>query len=51
MATLPTCGGQPASEYAETVVVQWNDLAALAAAFAAQPAVSTEGEADPVPGS
>ena len=35
--TLPACGGQPASEYAETVVVQWNDLDALAAAFAAPP--------------
>jgi glutamate-1-semialdehyde 2,1-aminomutase len=37
VATLPTCGGQPASEYADTVVVAWNDLAALARAFAEHP--------------
>jgi len=37
VATLPTCGGQPASEYADTVVVPWNDEAALARAFAAHP--------------
>jgi glutamate-1-semialdehyde 2,1-aminomutase len=37
VATLPATGGQPASEYAETVVVQWNDLDALAGAFAAHP--------------
>jgi glutamate-1-semialdehyde 2,1-aminomutase len=28
-ASLPTCGGQPDSEYADTVVVPWNDLSAL----------------------
>lgn len=32
-ATMPTCGGQPASEYADTIVLPWNDLDALAAAF------------------
>jgi len=37
IATLPTCAGQPASEYADTVVVPWNDLDALAAAFAQYP--------------
>ena len=37
VATLPVCAGQPASEYADTVVVQWNDLDALAAAFDAHP--------------
>jgi glutamate-1-semialdehyde 2,1-aminomutase len=37
VATLPTTGGQPRSEYADTVVVPWNDLDALAAAFAAHP--------------
>jgi glutamate-1-semialdehyde 2,1-aminomutase len=33
VAPLPTCGGQPPSEYADVVVVPWNDLAALEAAF------------------
>lgn len=37
VATLPACGGQPASEYADTIVVAWNDLDALATAFAAHP--------------
>jgi glutamate-1-semialdehyde 2,1-aminomutase len=37
VATLPACGGQPASEYAETIVLPWNDLAALESAFAAHP--------------
>ena len=32
-ATLPTCGGQPAAEFAETIVLPWNDLDALAAAL------------------
>jgi glutamate-1-semialdehyde 2,1-aminomutase len=31
---LPTCGGQPPHEYADTLVLPWNDLAALEAAFA-----------------
>lgn len=35
--TLPACGGQPASEYADTVVIEWNNLDALAGAFAAYP--------------
>jgi glutamate-1-semialdehyde 2,1-aminomutase len=34
---LPTCGGQPAREFADTVVVPWNDLAALERAFAEHP--------------
>lgn len=38
VAPLPACAGQPASEYADTVVVPWNDLGALEAAFAAHPA-------------
>src|SRR5262249_40587381 len=33
VATLPVCGGQPASEYADTIVVQWNDLDALSTAL------------------
>jgi glutamate-1-semialdehyde 2,1-aminomutase len=37
VAALPTCGGQPAHEFADTVVVPWNDLAALDAAFTAHP--------------
>ncbi|MGB8854177.1 MAG: aspartate aminotransferase family protein [Pirellulales bacterium] len=31
---LPTCGGQPQHEFADTLVVPWNDMAALEAAFA-----------------
>jgi glutamate-1-semialdehyde 2,1-aminomutase len=37
VATLPGCGGQPASEYADTVVLPWNDRSALEAAFARYP--------------
>jgi glutamate-1-semialdehyde 2,1-aminomutase len=33
----PTCGGQPASEFAETIALPWNDLDALASCFAAHP--------------
>lgn len=29
----PTCGGQPASEYADTLVLPWNDLEALESLF------------------
>ncbi len=36
-ATLPTCGGQPAAEFAETLVLPWNDLDAIAAAFQRHP--------------
>ena len=36
-ATLPTCGGQPAAEYAETLVLPWNDLDAIADAFRRYP--------------
>ena len=32
-ATLPTCGGQPPHEFADTIVLPWNDLEAVAAAF------------------
>lgn len=31
---LATCGGQPPHEFADTLVVPWNDMAALEAAFA-----------------
>jgi glutamate-1-semialdehyde 2,1-aminomutase len=34
---LPTCGGQPAHEFADTLVVPWNDLAAVERAFAEHP--------------
>jgi len=37
IAPLPTCGGQPAEEFADTLVVPWNDLAALERAFADHP--------------
>jgi len=32
--TVPTCGGQPASEYADTIVLPWNHPAALRDLFA-----------------
>jgi len=34
---LPTCGGQPPHEFADTLVAPWNDLAALEAVFARHP--------------
>ncbi|MFM8953059.1 MAG: aspartate aminotransferase family protein [Planctomycetaceae bacterium] len=37
IAPVATCGGQPAHEFADTLVVPWNDLAALERAFAAHP--------------
>ena len=37
IAPLPTCGGQPPHEFADTLVVPWNDLAALEQAFADHP--------------
>ncbi|MFM8707067.1 MAG: aspartate aminotransferase family protein, partial [Planctomycetia bacterium] len=37
VTALPTCGGQPAHEFADTIVVPWNDLAALERAFAEHP--------------
>jgi glutamate-1-semialdehyde 2,1-aminomutase len=60
IAPLPTCGGQPPREFADTLVVPWNDLAALEQAFAEHPgriaAVLTEpllangGSCEPEPG-
>ncbi|MFM9195328.1 MAG: aspartate aminotransferase family protein [Planctomycetia bacterium] len=57
---LPTCGGQPAHEFADTLVLPWNDVAALERAFAEHPgriaAVLTEpllansGSCMPAPG-
>ncbi len=35
--TTPTCGGQPASEYADVISLPWNDLGALEQAFAKYP--------------
>lgn len=37
IAPLPTCGGQPAHEFADTLVCAWNDLAALEQLFAEHP--------------
>lgn len=37
IAPLPTCGGQPAHEFADTLVVPWNDLDALERAFLENP--------------
>jgi glutamate-1-semialdehyde 2,1-aminomutase len=58
--TLPACGGQPASEYADTLVVEWNDLDALARTLAAhrgqvaavvtEPMLANSGSCMPVPG-
>jgi len=60
IAPLPTCGGQPPHEFADTLVVPWNDLAALERAFHEHPgriaAVLTEpllansGSCEPDPG-
>lgn len=36
-AALPACGGQPAAEFAETLVLPWNDLQAVADAFRKYP--------------
>jgi len=57
---LPACGGQPDHEFADTLVVPWNDLPALERAFAEHPgqiaAVLTEpllansGSCEPEPG-
>ncbi len=35
VAALPACAGQPAGEYADTLVLPWNDLDAVSAAFTA----------------
>jgi glutamate-1-semialdehyde 2,1-aminomutase len=35
--TAATCGGQPAGEFADTITLPWNDLAALERAFAEHP--------------
>jgi glutamate-1-semialdehyde 2,1-aminomutase len=34
---LPTCGGQPPHEFADTLVLPWNDVPALERAFAEHP--------------
>lgn len=58
--TQPSCGGQPASEYAETIVLPWNDLAALRhvfesageqiAAVLTEPLLANSGSCVPQPG-
>ena len=35
--TTPTCGGQPAAEYADTITLGWNDLGAVEKTFADHP--------------
>jgi glutamate-1-semialdehyde 2,1-aminomutase len=37
VAPLPACGGQPPHEFADTIVVPWNDVPALERAFAEHP--------------
>jgi glutamate-1-semialdehyde 2,1-aminomutase len=59
-ATQPSCGGQPANEYADTLVLPWNDLDALRAAFEAvgdqiaavitEPLLANSGSCEPRPG-
>lgn len=36
-ATQPSCGGQPANEYVDTIVLPWNDLDAVQGAFERHP--------------
>ncbi len=60
IAPLPTCGGQPHHEYADTLVLPWNDTAALEAAFAAhgdriaavltEPLLANSGSVEPAAG-
>jgi len=60
IASLPGCGGQPPHEYADTLVVPWNDLAAVERAFADQrgriaavltePLLANSGSCEPAPG-
>jgi glutamate-1-semialdehyde 2,1-aminomutase len=38
--TEPTCGGQPASEFAETITLPWNDLPALERTLANVPGIA-----------
>ena len=37
ISPLPTCGGQPPHEFADTLVVPWNDIGALERAFDEHP--------------
>ena len=37
VAPLPTCGGQPPHEFADTLVLPWNDVPAIERAFADHP--------------
>ncbi|EAQ78357.1 aspartate aminotransferase family protein [Blastopirellula marina] len=56
----PTCGGQPASEYADTLVLPWNDIDALKDLFAlrgdeiacvlTEPILANSGSCMPKPG-
>jgi glutamate-1-semialdehyde 2,1-aminomutase len=56
----PTCGGQPAAEYAETLVLPWNDFGAFEQAFQqhgpdiaaviTEPLLANSGSCEPLPG-
>ena len=58
--TQPACGGQPASEYADTIVLPWNDLDVLRdlfesagdqiAAVVTEPLLANSGSCEPQPG-
>jgi len=60
IAPVPTCGGQPPHEFADTLVVPWNDRAALEEAFArhgdriaavlTEPLLANSGSVEPAPG-
>ncbi len=60
VAALRTCGGQPAGEFADTLVLEWNDLDALSRAFDAhagaiaavitEPLLANSGSCMPDPG-
>lgn len=58
--TQPSCGGQPAQEYAQTIVLPWNDTLALEATLATygdriacvitEPLLANSGCCEPYPG-
>jgi glutamate-1-semialdehyde 2,1-aminomutase len=60
IAPVPTCGGQPPHEFADTLVLPWNDPAALADAFArhgdriaavlTEPLLANSGSVEAAPG-
>lgn len=58
--TQPTCGGQPSSEYADTIVLPWNDITAFddllakrgdeIACVITEPLLANSGCCEPAPG-